>query len=149
MRSSPCRSEVGEQELLDFVAARMPKYKRPRSVAIWPELPKSPAGKILRREVREKERERLGCTMNGMDAYIVDVVRTPFGRGRETGVLAAAHPVDLLSTVLVAIQERTGIDPGLIEDAIVGCVQQVGRAGRQHRAACGPRIRLAARRSPG
>lgn len=64
--------------------------------------------------------------MNGMDAYIVDVVRTPFGRGRETGALAAAHPVDLLSTVLVAMQERTGIDAGVIEDTIVGCVQQVG-----------------------
>lgn len=54
------RSEVDTQELLDFVAERVPRYKRPRSVAIWPELPKSPAAKILRREVRERERERLG-----------------------------------------------------------------------------------------
>jgi acetyl-CoA acyltransferase len=61
-----------------------------------------------------------------MDAYIVDIVRTPFGRGRDTGVLAGAHPVDLLSTVLVALQDRTGVDPATIEDAIVGCVQQVG-----------------------
>ena len=64
--------------------------------------------------------------MTGMDAYVVDVVRTPFGRGRESGALAPAHPVDLLSTALVALQQRTGIDPGVIEDAIVGCVQQVG-----------------------
>jgi acetyl-CoA acyltransferase len=64
--------------------------------------------------------------MSPMDAYVVDVVRTPFGRGRESGVLAAEHPVDLLSTVLVSLQERTGIDPRVIEDAIVGCVQQVG-----------------------
>ena len=61
-----------------------------------------------------------------MDAYIVDVVRTPFGRGRESGALASAHPVDLLSTVLVALQQRTGLDPVCIEDTIVGCVQQVG-----------------------
>lgn len=54
------RSEVSEQELLDFVAARVARYKRPRSVAVWTELPKSPAAKILRREVRDKERERLG-----------------------------------------------------------------------------------------
>ena len=60
-----------------------------------------------------------------MDAYIVDVVRTPFGRGRESGALASAHPVDLLSTVLVALQQRTGLDPVFIEDTIVGCVQQV------------------------
>jgi acyl-CoA synthetase (AMP-forming)/AMP-acid ligase II len=54
-----CRSEVTEQELIDFVAGRAAKYKRPRSIAVWPELPKSPAGKILRREVRDQERERL------------------------------------------------------------------------------------------
>jgi acyl-CoA synthetase (AMP-forming)/AMP-acid ligase II len=54
------RSEVSEQELLEFVAGRVPRYKRPRSIAFWPELPKSPAGKILRREVRDRERERLG-----------------------------------------------------------------------------------------
>ena len=54
------RSDVTEQELLDFCDGRIAKYKRPRSLAIWPELPKSPAGKILRRDVRDKERERLG-----------------------------------------------------------------------------------------
>jgi acyl-CoA synthetase (AMP-forming)/AMP-acid ligase II len=54
------RFEVSEQELLDFVADRVPKYKRPRSIAVWDALPKSPAAKILRREVRDKERERLG-----------------------------------------------------------------------------------------
>jgi len=61
-----------------------------------------------------------------MDAYVVDVVRTPFGKGRESGILAGVHPVDLLSTALVALAQRTNIDPGLIEDTIVGCVQQVG-----------------------
>jgi len=61
-----------------------------------------------------------------MNAYVVDVVRTPFGRGRESGALAAAHPVDLLATVLTALVERQGIDPAIIEDTIVGCVQQVG-----------------------
>jgi len=61
-----------------------------------------------------------------MNAYVVDVVRTAFGRGRENGALAAAHPVDLLATVLTALVERQGIDPAIIEDTIVGCVQQVG-----------------------
>jgi len=54
-----CRSEVSEQELLDFVAGVVPRYKCPRSIAVWPVLPKSPAGKILRRKVRDTERERL------------------------------------------------------------------------------------------
>lgn len=61
-----------------------------------------------------------------MNAYIVDVVRTPFGRGRESGVLAGVHPVDLLAGTLQALVERQGLDPALIEDTIVGCVQQVG-----------------------
>ena len=61
-----------------------------------------------------------------MDAYVVDVVRSPFGRGRETGVLAGAHPVDLLARVLSALVERQDLDPALVEDVVVGCVQQVG-----------------------
>ncbi len=61
-----------------------------------------------------------------MDAYIVDVVRTPFGRGRESGALAGMHPVDLLASVLNGLVERTGIDPAVVEDVITGCVQQVG-----------------------
>jgi acetyl-CoA acyltransferase len=64
--------------------------------------------------------------MLGQPAYIVDVVRTPFGRGRTDGVLAGAHPVDLLATVLSEAVGRAGIDPGEVEDVITGCVQQVG-----------------------
>ena len=61
-----------------------------------------------------------------MDAYVVDVVRTPFARGRENGALAGAHPVDLLAGVLSALVERMDLDPAVIEDTVVGCVQQVG-----------------------
>lgn len=60
-----CRSDVGERELLDFVAESVPRYKRPRSLAVWPELPKSPAGKILRRQVRDLERARLADEPSG------------------------------------------------------------------------------------
>jgi acyl-CoA synthetase (AMP-forming)/AMP-acid ligase II len=48
------------EELLAFAAARVAAYKRPRSLAIWDTLPKSPANKILRREVRDAERARTG-----------------------------------------------------------------------------------------
>jgi acetyl-CoA acetyltransferase family protein len=68
-------------------------------------------------------------------AVIVDVLRTPFGRGRESGALAHWHPVDLYAQVLSAIVERNRVDPGLIEDVISGCVIQVaeqsGNIGRQ------------------
>lgn len=68
-------------------------------------------------------------------AVIVDIVRSPFGRGRETGALASLHPVNLYAAVLEALVKRTGIDPNLIEDVITGCVIQVaeqsGNIGRQ------------------
>jgi acetyl-CoA acyltransferase len=60
------------------------------------------------------------------DAVIVDAVRTPLGRGRSTGALAAVHPIDLLADPLRVLVERTGVDPVLIDDVIAGCVTQVG-----------------------
>ncbi len=57
-------------------------------------------------------------------AVIVDAVRTPLGR--RNGKLAGTHPVDLAAHTLRALVERTGIDPALVEDVIMGCVMQVG-----------------------
>ena len=62
----------------------------------------------------------------GRTAYVVDVVRSPFGRGRPGGTLSGAHPVDLLADMLDAIVRRSELDPAQVEDVIVGCVQQVG-----------------------
>lgn len=59
-------------------------------------------------------------------AVIVDLVRSPFGRGRPGGALSGWHPVDLYARILQALIRRTGIDPGLVEDVITGCVIQVG-----------------------
>jgi acetyl-CoA acyltransferase len=59
-------------------------------------------------------------------AVIVDGVRTPAGRGKAGGVLASVHPIDLLAGTLDALVQRTGIDPALVEDVMVGCAQQVG-----------------------
>src|SRR5215470_3251659 len=74
-------------------------------------------------------------------AVIVDVVRTPFGRGRAGGALSGAHPVDLYAGVLQALVQRSGVDPVLIEDVITGCVIQVaeqsGNVGRQAALAAG------------
>ena len=57
---------------------------------------------------------------------IVDIVRTPMGRGKEGGQLSHIHPVDLLSKTLKALVERNDLDPGTVDDVIVGCVSQVG-----------------------
>ena len=74
-------------------------------------------------------------------AVIVDVVRSPFGRGRAGGALSGLHPVDLYASVLAALVRRTGVDPALIEDVITGCVLQVaeqaGNIGRQAALAAG------------
>ncbi|MGO4384440.1 thiolase family protein [Specibacter sp. RAF43] len=60
------------------------------------------------------------------DALIVDAMRTPTGRGRPSGVLAGVHPVDLLAQALTALIDRSGIDPGTVDDVIMGCVSQAG-----------------------
>ena len=60
-------------------------------------------------------------------AVIVDVVRTPSGRGKHGGSLSGIHPVDLLAQTLQRLVERVGLDPALIEDVIAGCVTQAGR----------------------
>ena len=59
-------------------------------------------------------------------ACIVEVVRTPFAKGREGGALSGVHPVDLLAHTLKGLVARTGIDPGAVDDVIAGCVIQVG-----------------------
>jgi acetyl-CoA acyltransferase len=64
--------------------------------------------------------------MSTRRAVIIDVVRSPFARGRQGGALTGVHPVDLYAQVLRALVSRTGIDPELIEDVITGCVIQVG-----------------------
>jgi acetyl-CoA acyltransferase len=58
------------------------------------------------------------------DALIVEAVRTPIGR--RDGMLSGWHPADLLSEVLAAVVERAGVDPGEVDDVIVGCLDQVG-----------------------
>ncbi len=58
------------------------------------------------------------------EAVIVGAVRTAIGRRK--GRLKDWHPVDLMAEVLSALVQRTGIDAGLVEDVIIGCVSQVG-----------------------
>ena len=57
-------------------------------------------------------------------AVIIDTIRTPLGR--RNGKLKEWHAVDLAAETLKALVSRTGIDPALIDDVIMGCVMQVG-----------------------
>jgi acetyl-CoA C-acetyltransferase len=58
------------------------------------------------------------------EAFIVDAVRTPVGR--RNGALSGVHPADLGAHVLRALLERTGVDPGAVDDVYFGCVGQIG-----------------------
>jgi acetyl-CoA acyltransferase len=58
------------------------------------------------------------------DAVIVEAVRTPVGR--RNGGLSGVHPADLSAHVLNSLVQRAGVDPGLVDDVIWGCVSQVG-----------------------
>jgi acetyl-CoA acyltransferase len=60
------------------------------------------------------------------DAVIVEAVRTPVGKGKPGGALHADHPADLLARTLRTLVERSGIDPGQVDDVIGGVVTQVG-----------------------
>ncbi len=60
------------------------------------------------------------------EAVIVDVLRTPSGRGKPGGALDGIHPADLLATVLRELVSRNNLDPALIDDVIGGCVSQIG-----------------------
>src|SRR5471030_3249460 len=64
-----------------------------------------------------------------IEAFIYDHVRTPRGRGKPDGSLHTATTLHLASTALRAIKERNHLDPKLIDDVVMGCVDPVGEAG--------------------
>lgn len=55
---------------------------------------------------------------------IVGAVRSPVGK--RNGGLAGAHAADLSAIVLNELMQRTGVDPGVVDDVVWGCVSQVG-----------------------
>ncbi len=58
------------------------------------------------------------------EAYIIDAVRTPVGK--RGGSLASVHSADLGAHVLKALVDRTGIDPGAVDDVVMGCCDTIG-----------------------
>jgi 3-oxoadipyl-CoA thiolase len=62
------------------------------------------------------------------EAWIIEAVRTPIGR--YGGALAGVRPDDLAALVIRAVVDRSGIDPVLIEDVILGCANQAGEDNR-------------------
>jgi acetyl-CoA C-acetyltransferase len=58
------------------------------------------------------------------EAFIVEAVRTPVGRRK--GALAGVHPADLGGFILRALVDRSGVDPGLVDDVVFGCLDTIG-----------------------
>ncbi|WP_296603505.1 acetyl-CoA C-acetyltransferase [Nocardioides sp.] len=58
------------------------------------------------------------------EAYIVDAVRTPVGK--RGGALAGVHSADLAAHSIGALVRRTGVDPGAVDDVILGCCDTIG-----------------------
>jgi len=58
------------------------------------------------------------------EAYIIDAVRTPVGR--RGGSLSQVHPADLGAITLNELVDRTGIDPGAVDDVVMGCLDTIG-----------------------
>jgi acetyl-CoA C-acetyltransferase len=54
------------------------------------------------------------------EAYIFDAIRTPRGKGKKTGSLHEVRPIELLSTLLVALQEKNDLDTSQIDDCLIG-----------------------------
>ena len=63
------------------------------------------------------------------DAFIYDAIRTPRGRGKTDGALHEVTALNLASQALGAIKERNKLDPKLVDDVVLGCVDPVGEAG--------------------
>jgi acetyl-CoA C-acetyltransferase len=60
------------------------------------------------------------------EAWIIDGVRSPRGKGKPTGALHDIHPQELLAQCLNALVTRTGVEPSAIEDVIIGNGNSVG-----------------------
>ncbi|HSG38680.1 MAG TPA: acetyl-CoA C-acyltransferase, partial [Thermoanaerobaculia bacterium] len=64
------------------------------------------------------------------EAFILDAVRTPRGRGKAgKGALSNVHPQELFAQTLNQLAARTGFDPADVDDVVAGCVGQVGEQG--------------------
>ncbi|WP_406074585.1 acetyl-CoA C-acetyltransferase [Micromonospora sp. NBC_01638] len=64
------------------------------------------------------------------EAYVYDAVRTPRGRGRDTGSLHGVKPISLVVGLIDALRERNpGLDVNRLEDLLLGIVTPVGEQG--------------------
>ncbi len=64
------------------------------------------------------------------EAFIYDAVRTPRGRGKEDGSLHEVSTLQLAAGALRAVKDRNNLDPKIVDDVVLGCVDTVGESGQ-------------------
>jgi acetyl-CoA C-acetyltransferase len=62
-------------------------------------------------------------------AYVFDAIRTPRGKGKESGALHEVKPVHLAAGLLREMQRRHNLDTSRVDDVVLGCVSPVGEQG--------------------
>lgn len=63
------------------------------------------------------------------EAYIIDAIRTPRGKGKKDGSLHEVKPISLLTTLLNELKERHDLDTSHVDDIVLGCVTPIGDQG--------------------
>ncbi|AWV85566.1 acetyl-CoA C-acetyltransferase [Acinetobacter radioresistens] len=63
------------------------------------------------------------------EAYIIDAIRTPRGKGKKDGSLYEVKPISLLTELLNELQHRHQLDTSKVDDIVLGCVTPVGDQG--------------------
>ena len=63
------------------------------------------------------------------EAYIIDAIRTPRGKGKQDGALYEVKPITLLSTLLNELKDRHQLDTSQVDDIVLGCVTPIGDQG--------------------
>ncbi|KAB0630134.1 acetyl-CoA C-acetyltransferase [Acinetobacter gandensis] len=63
------------------------------------------------------------------EAYIIDAIRTPRGKGKKDGSLHQVKPISLLTGLLNELQSRHQFDTSAVDDIVLGCVTPIGDQG--------------------
>ena len=63
------------------------------------------------------------------EAYIIDAISTPRGKGKKDGSLYEVKPITLLTTLLNELKDRHQLDTSKVDDIVLGCVTPIGDQG--------------------
>lgn len=63
------------------------------------------------------------------EAYIIDAIRTPRGKGKKGGALHEVKPITLLTSLLNELKDRHQLDTAQVDDIVLGCVTPIGDQG--------------------